>query len=270
LHHLQPRLMLLATMGQLKFRAGLFAISAMLACMNTAVAEPNPQPPCGEAQPVPQYAQPGRTPNFHVWSECNPSEQWMPPACTGWVSKDGILVAIAGSFHYSGNVEGLLSRFGAISTLTGLRYWSVTENGWRTLITKATALDGPDPTQPRGNFTVTEMTGGADLYFTETDNRTAQPVVYRMHVTATPTNFVVAIENVTPVRRFLLTLAGPGDLQSMHFLARTARGIWSYYGLARTAVPIGAIVGVSEASFVNRALALYSHFADIPVEPDRH
>ena len=71
-------------------------------------------------------------------------------------------MAIAGSFHYSGNLDGLLSRFGAISTLAGLQYWSHTENGWRTLITQATALDGSDPTRPRGDFTVTEMMGGLD------------------------------------------------------------------------------------------------------------
>jgi hypothetical protein len=247
----------------------LLAISVLLACVGTVIAQPNAQPPCGDALPVPEYAKPGEPPNYRVWSESDPGGRWTPPACTGWTPKEGTLLAIAGQFRYLGNVEGLLARFGGISTLPGLQYWSVTENGWRTLITHATALDGADPARPRADFTAAEMKGGSDLYFTETDNRSSQPVIYRMHVRATPANLVVAVENVTPVRRFLLTLFAPGDLQSVHFLARTALGIWSYYGLARTGVAIGSLVGVKEESYVNRALALYSHFADTPIDPDR-
>jgi hypothetical protein len=65
-----------------------------------------------------------------------------------------VLVALAGRFSYRGGVDGLLARFGAISALAGIQYWSVTEGGWRTLITHATALDGPDATRPRADFTL--------------------------------------------------------------------------------------------------------------------
>ena len=193
----------------------------------------------------------------------------MPPTCTGWTPKDGTLVAIASQFRFVGNVDDLLSRFGRISTLQGLRYWSVTDNGWQTLITNATALDGPDMARPRADFTVAEMRSGSDLYFTETDNRSTRPIIYRMHVTTTSANVMVAIENVTPVQIFMLTVFGPGDLQSVHFLTRTAPGLWSYYGLARTGVAIGTFIGVKEESYVNRALALYSHFAGTPIDPIR-
>jgi len=65
-----------------------------------------------------------------------------------------VLVALAGRFSYRGSVDGLLARFGAISALAGIQYWSVTEGGWRTLITHAAALDGPDATRPRADFTL--------------------------------------------------------------------------------------------------------------------
>jgi len=241
------------------------AIFIGLACIGIAIAQPSPQPPCG-VPPFPEYAQPGTLPNVHVWSE---GKQWMPPACTGWTPKDGPVVAVASQFRFLGNVDKLLSHFGRISTLQGLRYWSVTDNGWQTLITNAAALNGPDLARPRPDFTVAEMRGGEDLYFTETDNRSTRPIIYRMRVTTTSTHVVVTIENVTPVQIFMLKVFGPGDLQSVHFLARIAPGLWSYYGLARTGVAIGTFIGAKEESYVNRALALYSHFTDTPIGPVR-
>lgn len=247
-------------------RAFLF-IAIWLACVGTAIAQTNPQPPCEGARSNPEYAQPGKAPNVRVWNEGNPGKQWVPPSCTGWPPKDGILVAVAGQFRYLGSVDGLLSRFGSISTLRGLQYWSVTDNEWQTLITHATALYGLDLARPRSDFTVSEMRDRPYLYFAETDNRSGQPIIYRMHVAATSTTFVVAVENITPVKIFMMTVFAPGDLQSVHFLTRTAPGVWSYYGLARTGVSVGSFLGPNDASYINRALALYAHFTGVAIEP---
>ena len=249
-----------------ELRASLF-IAIWFACVGTAIAQTNPQPPCEGARSNPEYAQPGKAPNVRVWNGGNPGKQWVPPSCTGWLPKDGILVAVAGQFRYLGSVDGLLSRFGAISTLRGFQYWSVTDNKWQTLITHATALDGPDLVRPRSDFTVSEMRRRPDLYFAETDNRSGQPIIYRMHVAATSTTFVVALENVTPVKFLMMTVFAPGDLQSVHFLTRTAPGVWSYYGLARTGLSIESFFGLNDASYINRALALYAHFTGVAIEP---
>src|SRR5262245_65922265 len=182
--------------------------------------------------------------------------------------KDGTLVAVAGQFRYLGNVDGLILRFGAISTLRGLRYWSITDNGWETLIIHATALDGPDLARPRSDFTISELRDRRDLYFAETDNRSSQPIIYRMHVTATSTAFVVAVENVTPVKIFMFTALAPEDIQSVHFLRRISGGLWSYYGLARTGVGLRSLK-LNDASYINRALALYSHFTGTAIYPVR-
>ncbi len=173
-------------------------------------------------------------------------------------------MAVAGSFS-DGSSEDLLKRFGSISRLQGLRYWSVTESGWRTLITHATALEGPDLDHPRKDFTLAEMKGGAELYFAQADNRTSGDVVYRMHVVqADASRLVIDIENVTAVRSFLIPLFAPGDLQSVHYLQRTAQGRWSYYGLAWAGETMSSQLLIPEASYVNRALALYSHFTGSP------
>ena len=187
---------------------------------------------------------------------------WTPPACTGFTAKgDGVLVAIAGSFPFTASADDLLARFGAVSALKGLKYWSVTEGGWRTLITSATALEGPKVDRPRSDFTLAEMRSGADLYFAQSENRAGGDVVYRMRVQDFgPNRFVVRIENASPVSRYLVTLFNPGDLASVHFLERTGPGVWGYYGLAWAEDSLVSRLAVPEASYLNRALALYRHF----------
>jgi hypothetical protein len=187
---------------------------------------------------------------------------WTPPACTGFTAKgDGVLVAVAGSFPFTGSADDLLARFGAVSALKGLKYWSVTEGGWRTLITHATALEGADVDRPRLDFTLAEMRSGADLYFAQSENRAGGDVVYRMRVRDFgPNRFVVGIDNASPVSRYLVTLFNSGDLISVHFLERRGAGVWGYYGLAWAGDSLVSRLAVPEASYVNRALALYRHF----------
>ncbi len=213
------------------------------------------------APPDPDYAAAGDPPNIRVWDRRDRAAPWVPPSCTGWSAKGaGVLVAVAGSFS-DGSSEDLLKRFGAISGLEGVRYWSVSEGGWRTLITHATALEGPDLGRPRKDFTVAEMKGGSDLYFAQSDNRASGDVLYRMQVRqAGPAGLVIAIENMSPVRRFLIPFFEPGDLQSVHYLERKGPGLWNYYGLAWAGENV-PVLRTSEASYVNRALALYRHFA---------
>jgi hypothetical protein len=242
----------------------------VLCLPGVAVAGERPRPPCSSLSPAPAYAAPGASPNIRVWTSADLGSTWTPPACTGWGAKsDGVLVAVSGQFPFRGSASDLLKRFGAISALTGLRYWSVTEAGWRTLITHATALQGPDATRPRPDFTVAEMRSGADLYFTEADNRASGEIVYRMRLKSFgPNSFVVAIENASPVKRFYLTLFEPGDLQSVHFLERMGARAWAYHGLAWAGEHLPSRLAVPKASYVNRALALYRYFTGAPAGGD--
>jgi hypothetical protein len=244
----------------------LIPFALCVAFLGPANGANGPRPPCESASPLPSFAPPGQRPNY----EALKGADWVAPTCTGWISRDGLVVAIAAQFYYGGTTGDLLARFGAISTLLNVRYWSVTENDWRTLITHATALRAPDLSEPRADFTATELENGKDLYFTETDNRLGEPIIYRMRVTARGESLVITTENVSAVQKFMLPLASPGDLQSIHYLTQIAPGTWSYYALARTVEPpLGMFGIVRNESYVNRALALYSHFTNTVVEPLR-
>jgi hypothetical protein len=231
--------------------------------MTEAVAsESGPVPPCAGAEPSPDYPSEGAAPKVQVWTR---AENWTPPPCTGWgTAGAGVFVALAARFRFGGTSDALLSRFGNVSSLKGLRYWSVSEGGWRTLITDAFALDGPDLERKRPDFALSEMKSGRDLYFAQEDNRSAGDVIYRMQVKEmTTTRLVVAIDNVSRVERFMLTLFNPGDLRSLHFFDRRGPDAWSYYGLAWAGETAASRLAVPQASYVNRAKALYDHFAGI-------
>jgi uncharacterized protein DUF6675 len=236
-------------------------------CAAAAFAAEVPRPPCATPSPYPGFPEQGAPPNVEVWHS---NETWKPPACTGWAAESGVLVALAGRFRFEGSADDLLRRFGAISTLRGIRYWSVTDHDWRTLITQATALDGPDLTRPRADFTFAEMKGGNDLYFAHDESRTSGEVIYRLQVRElTPNRVVVATENITSVTKLLLTFIRPGGLQSVHFLEREAPDIWTYYGLARATQDLTPLLAAPDASYVNRAAALYRHLIGIPTDRDR-
>ena len=261
-------------------------MAGLLARPGPAGAQP-PQPPCGGAQPWPPYAAVDAQPNLQVWRS-GALAGWRPPGCTGWQPHGtrGV-IALAGSFRQGGGVASLLARIGAVSALRGLRYWSVTDQAWRTLILDATALDGPDPGRRRPDFSAAEVASGRDLYFVQETSRPAGAVLYRMRLVALAEDRIaVAAENVSPVRALLFTLHGPGELESLHMFERlgpevgqgvgpeVGQGVgpgagpevWGYYGLLRAAFG-SRLLGGLEPSYANRAVALFRHFAAIP--PDR-
>jgi hypothetical protein len=222
-----------------------------------------PHPPCGST-PQPLYAPPDATPAIRTWQ----APGWTASTCTGWSSTHPtLLVALAGSFRHEGGAADLLAAFGRISRLRGIRYWSVGDRGWRTLVTGAAALDGPGTRRRRADFAPAEMARGADLYFAQEDSRSSGEVVYRMRVLANePYRVTVTIENVTSVRFLLVPLFAPGDLRCTSYLERLSPGVWGYYVL--WGIRTGAQTSGHEASSVNRALAFYRHIAGIPTDQE--
>lgn len=229
-----------------------------------------PSPPCGGASPLPSYPPLDAPPNAKVWSGDEVAQgRWRPPTCIGWESSEGAtIVALAGRFQFDGGIDGMLKRLGAISQLESMRYWSVTESKWRNLISQANAVFAtPTGFEPRDDFSIAEMRRAKELYFYQDDTRAASGAVYLIKTREIgQKRIIMEIENVTAVKLLLFTLFPPGALQAIYFLDYISRkeGIWAYYSLTRSVVG-SHLLGGQEASFLNRAIALYRHIGKIPI-----
>jgi hypothetical protein len=212
---------------------------------------------------------PGAPPKITIW-HAGDLGQWQPPPCTGWSpnSRSNLIVSLTGSFRFEGGMGALLERVGAISALPSVMYWSVTDKKWGPLAHDASALNGPDPKSRRRDFAPTELVPGTSLYYWEDDIRSGE-IVYRLKaLESSPDRAVIASENITPVRRFLITLFKPGALQSVVFIQRLRPGVFGVYILNRTGEGTSALADGHEQSYVNRANALYRQLAGIKTDQE--
>jgi Family of unknown function (DUF6675) len=157
-----------------------------------------------------------------------------------------------------------VARLGAISTWTGIRYWSASHGSCRVLISDAHALAGPDANQRRPDFAPDEMVTGKELYFYEDDTGPGSGAVYRMRLRAvTPDRLVVETENVTAIKLFVISLFEPGALRAFYVVERAQGDGWTYYSLSGATAKASALALGHDASYINRALALYAHLAGL-------
>ncbi len=234
-----------------------------------AWASGGPHAPCdGEAFPA--FPKVDAAPEVRVWFGGDIEDGWTPAACTGWDERDfTVLVALAGRFHDDSGIEGFLARMAAISNLASMKYWSTTRKRWRDLIPDAYALDGPDKALRRTDFSVEELKSGKDLYYWQRERSPADNIIYGLRLREMgPGRIIVDMENALPAKRFLVTLFEPGQHQLIHILDDYGDGDWNYYSLMRSQAKISALVRGHEASFVNRAVAIYRYLAGIPTDQE--
>jgi len=237
--------------------AGL-AVCAALWCLPCAAEAPAqlPAPPCDAATPFPDYVPTG-LPSPEAWSRV----EWNPPACLAWpAGRYKHVIALAGRVRADDDAT-LRARVGAVSASRGLRYWSVTEGAWRVLIKDASALTGAGGGR-RPDFAPGELRAGATLYFVEEDNRSSDPVTYAMHVReASASRIFIETENVTPIKAMLATLFPPSSLRAAYMMTRLDARTWGLYAISVATADASGLVALGEASYANRARALYEHFA---------
>lgn len=241
----------------------------MLAGRESAASPQMPVPPCAPA-PVPDYPKLGEAPNTMLWSAADLAN-WTPPACTPWPAGNAsVVTALSGYFHSEGGINVLKARIGAISSLLGVRYWSVTDSAWKNMFVHAAALEGPDPQKPRGDFAAAELRAGVTLYFIAADNRSGRDAVSSLHVIASDdSHVVIETQNITPLRWAFFTYAAPGDFQTWYFLDRDTDDNWRFYSLTRVLYAsrlFGSIV--PDRSYINRAVAMYRYFLGEPTDRD--
>ena len=223
-----------------------------------------PALPCDSAGgPTPPFANP---PHFRVWHRRDLAG-WQPAACFGWPPGEFTIVTVlSGAFHFDGTGDDLLARFGAASSWTGIRYWSASDERWRTFITDQAAVTDASGKTRRPDFTLDELKAGADLYFARSDDRSTRPVIYRMHVDeATPDRVVVRVGNVSPVMAFIVTVFDAGDIRAAYILEKIAPGRWGYY--AMTEMQEGFLmIGNHAEDYRAGNLAIFRLLAGIPTD----
>ena len=118
-------------------------------------------------------------------------------------------------------------------------------------------------TGARADFAPEEMAAGKDLYFFQDDTGPAAGAVFRMRLRAVaPDRLVLATENVSAIKLLLVPLFEPGELRALYVIERVEDSGWTYYSLSGTAGASPLARG-HDASYVNRALALYAHVAGL-------
>ena len=243
---------------------------AILGCHAFAFAytQSGPQPPCG-ADPMPPYPSLADSPAVKFWYPAELGEHWRPPACTGWTGEGfSTLVTTTGRFRHTPGMEGPLLQAGAVSSLAGMRYWSVGYKAWRTLIKDAYAVTNAKGTGRRKDYALEELKSGAVLYFQQEDTRTGT-ATFRLHIAeATADRLVFDVANVTSMRYLILTLFHPGEMQSIYYLDRESEDVWRYYSIARTGKNASSLTIGHEASWINRAVAFFRHTAGIPTDQE--
>jgi len=241
------------TLAAVALVLGLFTLAGVAAADEAAPAACTGIP--GVAAP-----EPGAAAVVAAWSD---NAAWRPPSCTDWTARGfRLLVAVAASFRSDAGIDDLLARFGAVSSLADVRFWSPSDRAWKPLVENAGALDGSGTA--RADFTPAEIKDGRPFFFVQGGGETGDIVNRARVVDASPDRLVVEAQNVTPIKFSLIQLFGPGDLQTLYSFERRSPGVWTYHGLTRVGRGSSFLVAGHTDSFANRALALYRHFAGLP------
>lgn len=235
-------------------------VLALLVSRSQAAAPP--VTPCSSERPAisPAYGAVDGRPTIETWQDLSLGvEDTCSKAIRGRMR---LVVALAGRFRSAKSLEELAARLGAISSMKGLLYWSISDGRWRELISDAFALRAPTPDARRPDFSAEEILSGRPLYFAQDDTRSTGLNLYSMTVRKLGAGrMAVEIVNLTPIRFLLVTLFEPRSLYSVQFIGRSAPDVWDYYALS--AMRDGSLDG-HEGSFINRAAALYRFVRGVP------
>jgi Family of unknown function (DUF6675) len=222
-----------------------------------------PLPPCG-SQSHPAYPKQSGKLKIRIWKNKDLAPDWQPPACTGWQGREfSIMLAAVGRFNNPRGIRGILEKSAKISTLSGLRYWSVSRNEWATLIDEAYALKGPSRNQRRKDFALHELQIGRKYHYWQKEQTTAGEMIYHFRLLEkNPGRLVMTVENASPGEFLGITILGVGEGQHIYFFERLDKGVWGYYSLARINQRHDWFP-IPDASYANRATAVFRHFADL-------
>jgi hypothetical protein len=189
-----------------------------------------------------------------------------PPAgaaCFGQTDSAATWITVGSLVQTSESQSTLVQRFGSISKLLSVQYWSTTEQKWRPMVSSAGAIVSPSTRSARADYSLAELLTEEDRYYSMTDTRSGRAVTYRLRVRQSqPGELVVAISNVDPIKQWGITLYAADGVSSLYFLEKRSPDVWAYYAITRL-LPNSFLAQGHEKSYINRAVALYRHIVGI-------
>ena len=180
-------------------------------------------------------------------------------ACFDKTGSAAMWVTVASVNRTGDSPNTLLARFGAISDLLTVQYWSTTDHRWRPLVSSASAIVAAESTQSRHDYSPAELSTGDDWYYRITDTRSGRGTTYRLRMRkAELGRLVVETSNIDAIKQWGVTLYAANGLHTLYFLDERSPGVWAYYSITRV-LPASFLAAGHEKSYVNRAIALYRH-----------
>jgi hypothetical protein len=189
-------------------------------------------------------------------------------ACFSETTTAAIWVTVASVVRTADNPETIIGRFGAISKLQTVQYWSVTDHKWRPLVSSAFATLRGGSTQARADYSASELATGEDHYYLITDTRSGRAITYRLRLRQGQRGrVVVQTSNVDAVKQWGFTIYDADGLDTWYFLGERSPGVWAYYSITRV-LPASFLAKGHEESYINRAVALYRHYMHLPTDAE--
>ena len=143
-----------------------------------------------------------------------------------------LLVRLTASFAAPDNLDALLARCGAISSLKSASYWSFSDHKRLALFREAFAVDQVGSTKARADFSAAELRVGTELPFVHSDNRTSHLSPYGMRLLhAHADGFVLRVENMADMRMWGMLLVAARETQWAVQIDRLGPGRWGYRSL---------------------------------------
>jgi hypothetical protein len=148
----------------------------------------------------------------------------------------------------------------ALSTLTGLQYFSSSRNAWRTLYETSRVIDSPDRKQPLPDPVYETPPAELTLYARQKD-LTFGDNVYRYRYFAYDNALLFIQEYITPLTMGIIPAAGRGRLRSIVAVIDTGPCLLIYVASMAKAASIPGMGTRIGNSFTTRADAVLSWFS---------
>ncbi|MBP6902011.1 MAG: hypothetical protein KBC73_18080 [Burkholderiaceae bacterium] len=216
--------------------AGLLGAGALGLAAPAVRAWGDATPQCGSAPP-PAFPPVDRPPLLQCWIDADRQDGPRPDCSLLRQTDHGLLIRLTASAVLPGGLDEQLARFGAVSQLKGLPYWSYTDRKRQVLIRDSYAVETPGSTTPRPDYTLADLQRGRDLFFVHSDNRSSALVPYAIRLVHQDADRVhLRIENHGDIRFMGLSVVAPGEMQwgvMLERLGGTRYGYRSLLGLKK-------------------------------------